>query len=110
LNVEDAVNDAVEDAVKDASHGVKRFPVPATFLAVAAATVFLIIFFGAWAVSADVEEQDRNLSFGFANRGVSTDAGALNSAQSSPAPGETGEGSTGDTWWGKAFLTACPLH
>ena len=99
-----------EDAVKDARQGVKRFPIPATFLVVAAATVFLIIFFGAWAVSADVDEQDRKLSFGFANRGANTDASALNTAQKSPAPGEAGGGSTGDTWWGKAFLTACPLH
>ncbi|HJN87800.1 MAG: hypothetical protein QF714_05685 [Dehalococcoidia bacterium] len=99
-----------EDAVKDARQGVKRFPIPATFLVVAAATVFLIIFFGAWAVSADVDEQDRKLSFGFANRGASTDASPLDSAQSSPTPVEAGEDSTGDTWWGKAFLTACPLH
>tara|TARA_Y100000310_G_C20312651_1_gene636945 strand:- start:226 stop:507 length:282 start_codon:yes stop_codon:yes gene_type:complete len=93
--------------MKDVKPGVKRFPVPATFLVVVTATVFLIIFFGAWAVSADVEEQDRKLSFGFANRGADTDSTALNTARNSPTPGE---GSTGDTWWGKAFLTACPLH
>jgi hypothetical protein len=96
--------------VKDATPGIKRFPVPATFLAVVTATVLLIIFFGAWAVSADVEGQDRELSFGFANGGASTDASALSTAQNSPTPGEAGAGSTGDTWWGKAFLTACPLH
>ncbi|MDP6550303.1 MAG: hypothetical protein QF659_09555 [Dehalococcoidia bacterium] len=100
----------MNDAVNDAEHEVKRFPVPATFLVVVAATVFLIIFFGAWAVSAEVKEQDRKLSFGFANRDASTDANTLGAAQSSPTPGEAGGGSTGDTWWGKAFLTACPLH
>ena len=85
-------------------------PVPATFLVVAATTVFLIIFFGAWAVSANVEGHGRELPFGFSNRGAGADAGALNTAQDSATPAESGGGSSGDTWWGKAFLTACPLH
>jgi hypothetical protein len=77
---------------------------------VVVATIALIIFFGAWAVSADVEGHDRELSFSFANRGAGIDASARSTTQNSPAPGEAIEGSTGDTWWGKAFLTACPLH
>jgi hypothetical protein len=96
--------------VNDAEHEVKCFSVPATFLVVVAATVFLIIFFGAWAVSADVEEHDRKLAFGFANRGASADASTLNDAPNGPASGKAGEDTAGDTWWGKAFLTACPLH
>ena len=41
----------------------KRMPVPVTFLAVLAVVLALIIFFGAWAVSADVSNQ-RTLAFG----------------------------------------------
>ncbi len=94
----------------DERHGLKRIPVPATFLVVVAATVFLIIFFGAWAVSADGQGPDRGLSFGFSNRGAGAGAGALNTAQNSATPAESGGGRSGDPWWGKAFLTACPLH
>lgn len=70
----------------------------------------LIIFFGAWAVSADVGNQ-RTLAFGIpgttatlSGSTVTADSGALQADQIG------GPDNAGDTWWGNAFLSACPLH
>ena len=73
------------------------------FLVVVTAVIFLIIFFGAWAVSADGSERDRSLSFGFG--GVTTpSAEALNSSDA------RGTEDDSDSWWEGAFLKACPFH
>lgn len=92
-----------------------------------AVSVLLIIFFGAWAVSASGDAGVQSLLSG-ATAGFSGDA--LTAASSSaadanagtgagPAAGDTaprlasaatGDRAAADTWWGKAFLTACPLH
>ena len=89
-------------------------PAPFVFLVVAGATVALIIFFGAWAVSANAE--GRELTFGLPSTTLedsdtaSTEGGEQGRAAFGVAPiGETPEGSA-DTWWGKGFLKACPLH
>ena len=92
----------------------RRLPFPITFLVVVLATIFLIIFFGAWAVSADAGDRGNALTYGFANSGTSVDGRALDSSQltgsTASVQGElAGEGS-GNSWWGKAFLKACPLH
>ena len=92
----------------------RRFPIPLTFFLVVAATIFLIIFFGAWAVSADSREGGRALTFGFASGGGSPNVTALSSSQAgdrgAPGLGEsTGEAAV-DSWWGSAFLKACPFH
>ena len=85
----------------------KRLPVPITFLVVVAATIFLIIFFGAWAASADTGDRDAGaLTFGFASNDPSLDPTALNS---SVVDGDEGDADNGD-WWKTAFLKACPLH
>ena len=86
-----------------------------------AVSVLLIIFFGAWAVSAsgDAGVSVSSLLSG-ATAGFSGDALTAASASASDA-GDTaprlastsaasGERAAADTWWGKAFLTACPLH
>tara|TARA_B100000315_G_scaffold223741_1_gene228770 strand:- start:561 stop:845 length:285 start_codon:yes stop_codon:yes gene_type:complete len=91
----------------------RRIPIPVSFIVVVAATIFLIIFLGAWAVSADMGDENRSLSFGFASSGASQDAGVADPSQ--PAgdgtPGQEEIGSSSeDKWWGKAFLTACPFH
>ena len=92
----------------------RRLPVPVTFLVVVSATIFLIIFFGAWTASADTGDQDRTLSFGFANSGTSLDATTLNSSESAISGAEGaedgGEGDADLSLWKKAFLKACPLH
>ena len=83
---------------------------PATFLVVLLLTVMLTIFFGAWAAKVDSQAQDR--SFSFAIGASAPDAGA-----DTVAPSEDGSldaaaavESTEESWWGSAFLTACPLH
>ena len=73
-----------------------------TFFVVVASVIFLIIFFGAWAVSADASEGGRSFSFGFVS-GNTTSATAPNSADGDHTNAE-------DSWWGGAFLKACPFH
>ena len=80
----------------------RRLPIPMTFIVVVASVIFMIIFFGAWAVSADASEGGRSLSFGFVS-GNTTSATALNSADGD-------HGNPEDSWWGGAFLKACPFH
>ena len=87
--------------------------IPLTFVIVVVASVLLTVFFGAWAVSADVEGRDKNFAFGVA-------IGGSNLAGDQPDPSsETSEQSVGsgeneespaDKWWGKAVLRACPFH
>jgi hypothetical protein len=84
-----------------------------TFSVVVAATVFLIIFFGAWAVSADAGGPSRKLSFGIAGANPGLAANTAGTYQeNAPARFGEDESSTGENsgWWGKAFLKACPLH
>jgi len=74
------------------------------------AVLALIIFFGAWAVSADTGT--RTLAFGLPGT-----TPTLNG--NDPQDQDTGpfqvtrlgdQGTASDTWWGGAFLRACPLH
>ena len=88
--------------------------IPVTFLAVLIITVLLTIFFGAWAVSTDVNPQVGGLSFAVA--GSDPDNGGSNveppSEAGVSASSDEGSGSTADTWWGNALrrMKACPLH
>ena len=81
------------------------------FIAVLAVVLALIIFFGAWAVSADVGNQ-RTLAFGLPGTSPTISGGNLQQENSGPYAvarlGSTGENR--ETWWGQAFLRACPLH
>ncbi len=70
----------------------------------------VIIFFGAWAASADVGNQ-RKLAFGIP--GTTANLSGTKTAVDSSAnlvDAIGGHDPTADTWWGKAFLSACPLH
>ena len=87
----------------------RRLPIPITFFVVVSAVIFLIIFFGAWAVAADAGDRGRALSFGFVSGATATNATVINSSQASL--GESGPGdNASDSWWGSAFLKACPFH
>ena len=90
-------------------------PAPFVFMAVIVVTVALIIFFGAWDVASDAE--GRELTFGFSGStledsdAADSEGGGQGQAAFGVAPiGETSEGGASDTWWGKGFLKACPLH
>ena len=85
-----------------------------------AASVLLIIFFGAWAVSASDGGGAADLLSG-ATAGFTGSVAAGNphadtyaNADTAPrlATARNGDGSGGpsETWWGKALLGACPLH
>lgn len=96
------------------------------------AAVLLIIFFGAWAVSdgsraADAETLLSGATAGFSGATLATplpqspssypadgDADATIAPRLATTPdGSVADGSAAnpaDTWWGKAFLAACPLH
>ena len=84
-------------------------------------SVLLIIFFGAWAVSASSEAGVSSLvtsaTTGFSGNlaspsiqsaaGVGTpDGDHVARLATDPSGGATAS----DTWWGKALLGACPLH
>ena len=84
------------------------------------ATIMLLIFFGAWAVSAssdaDVAGVLSGATAGFAG-GMSTQP--MSTAATTPGTAydnvprlaSAADGSApADTWWGKALLGACPLH
>ena len=75
--------------------------VPWTFVVVLVIAICLTIFFGAWAVSADLEGQYTGLVSSKAEQG------ALAGATSPLDPLAT-EGDEG--WMAKGFLFACPFH
>ncbi len=87
--------------------------VPATFLAVLVVMVLLTIFFGAWAISTDLDARDGSLPFGVVG-------GAPGFGVTSPKPSSGADKaipteqvvdvSKSDSWWGKVVLKACPLH
>ena len=93
-------------------------PAPFVFVAVIVVTVALIIFFGAWAVASDAE--GRVLTFGLTgstlenSETASTEGGSPSTSSGQAAFGVAPIGETesvaSDTWWGKGFLKACPLH
>ncbi len=85
-------------------------PVPLSFVLVMAGTVALLIFFGAWAVSADADSRERGLSFAIA--GTGSGSGILNpETVQGEEVGQPGDiGGYADAWWGKALIRACPLH
>ena len=92
----------------------RRSPIPLTFFVVVAATIFLIVFFGAWAVSADASDREKTLSFGFVGGSGVLDSNAPSSSQlndlEAPSLEEGNIDDAGDSWWGSAFLKACPFH
>ena len=86
---------------------------PAIFIIVVSGVVFLMIFFGAWAISVDAADQGRELTFG----AVASGAALQLSSDDYPQPGKAGGlaavepgDSKADTWWGDALLLACPFH
>ena len=82
---------------------VRRLPVPAVLIVVVSAVIFLFIFFGAWAVSADASSTGRGFSLGYGAIGTTS---ASNSAQT--LNGDRTDAS--DSWWGNGLLKACPFH
>jgi len=90
---------------------MKAIPLPVSFILVLCLTIALMIFFGAWAVSADVGERDRVFAFA-----VPGGTAALTSNANATGPlGENsaiegGRTAASETWWGNGLLRACPLH
>lgn len=91
---------------------MRRMPVPALAMLVSAGTIALLIFFGAWAVSADV--QDRDFSFGYPVTGTGPPPAKISDNSLAANQGgstlQTAEPTFADTWWGKGLIKACPLH
>lgn len=81
-----------------------------------AASILLIIFFGAWAVSASDDGGVAGLLSG-ATAGFTGSIAAGNpnpdadtDTNTAPRLATARDGRPADTWWGKALLGACPLH
>ena len=90
---------------------MKAVPLPISFLLVLAMTIALMIFFGAWAVSADVTERDRVFAFAVPGGASSLIADADSTGQLALGNSRTIEGNhAAGTWWGNGLLRACPLH
>ena len=92
---------------------MKSLPLPVSFLVVLAVTIALVIFFGAWAVSADVDERDRVFAFAVPGGAANFPEIASDTTRvlGRTEPGLPTEGqSYSDTWWGSSLLKACPLH
>ena len=81
-----------------------------------AASVLLIIFFGAWAVSASdnggVEGLLSGATAGFTGSVAAGNPNANTDPDTAPrlATARDANGGPAATWWGKALLGACPLH
>lgn len=88
-------------------------------------TVLLIIFFGAWAVSAngtgDLSDVLSSAAVGFSGQPLAdsqqpgqpgtTAYAAVSGNDNVPRlASNSAAGNAPDTWWGKALLGACPLH
>ena len=89
---------------------MKKLPLPVSFILVLCMTIALMIFFGAWAVSADVTERDRVFAFavpGGASTLTANPTGPLALGETNP---DGGGNTAADTWWGSGLLRACPLH
>ncbi len=81
--------------------------------------LLLIIFFGAWAVSASGDADLGGLLSGAASgfsggvspQSVASETGAVGAeGDTVPRLASASSGSAAETWWGKALLGACPLH
>ena len=76
-------------------------------------TLMLIIFLGAWAVSAagdaDLSSLADTATAGFT--GIPYQPGSVPGAvDSDSVPRLASANPVSETWWGKSFLVACPLH
>ena len=92
---------------------VRRNVAILTSLGAMVVTVMLIIFFGAWAVAAS---GDAGVS-SFASTATAGFSGAPYQPESVPGavdsdsvPRLASADPVSETWWGKTFLVACPLH
>ena len=77
------------------------------------ATILLIIFLGAWAISAagdaDLSSLANTATAGFA--GTTYEPGSVPAASDTDSvPRLASATPVSETWWGKSFLVACPLH
>ena len=78
-------------------------------------TVALLIFFGAWAVSSSEAGAGNALTSALTGANASPNAAAESGASDAnpfqiASLDETGETAAEESWWGQAFLKACPLH
>ena len=97
-----------------------------TTIGAMAAGLLLLIFFGAWAVSAGSADNAAGLLSG-ATAGFTGDAllpasgagaggggidggGGVDGDMAPRLATTPGGGRPADTWWGQALLAACPLH
>ena len=84
-----------------------------TSVAAMVVTILLIIFFGAWAVAesseAGIPSLAASAAAGFS--GTTYQPGsAPSAADADTAPRLASATPASETWWGKSFLVACPLH
>ena len=90
---------------------LRKSPIPISFAIVVSVVIALFVFFGAWAVSVDAADHDRELSFAIGNTTPTFGAGSLTQNIDRAGTSATADGgSSADTWWGRSLLAVCPLH
>ena len=75
---------------------------PWTFVVVVAMSIALTIFFGAWAVSADIEGRYDEL--------LPPQAQGTGPLPGAASPLDAGQEKGGGEWWESGLLFACPFH
>lgn len=93
-----------------------RVPAPVSFILVTATIVALVVFFGAWVVSADSKDISRTLSIGLsanpdqvAGFGNTPSDGVVATSENDPfrqAWDGAGGGAENQAWWEKSLLNA----
>ena len=95
-----------------------RVPAPVSFILVIATILALLIFFGAWVVSADSKDLGRTLSIGlsaspdhvggFGNKPTGESVATAENDPFRQAWGSTGggQGTENQAWWEKSLLNA----
>ena len=91
----------------------KRNVAMVTSIGAMAVAIMLIIFFGAWAVAESSDGGFDNFAASATSGFVGTQyqaGSAPSAADTDTAPRLASANPASETWWGKSFLFACPLH
>ena len=84
---------------------------PISFLVVLSVTIVLTIFFGAWAVSADLEGQGLPALARTLNAADISEGGSLEVRNpAAVGPGSISVEATDSAWWQNTLLNLCPIH
>ena len=91
----------------------KRIKIPLLFTTILAVVAMVVIFFGAWAVSADTGNSKMYVAVVRGEASILFDDFAYiepELIETLPENNLARNNARGDTWWGEFLILACPLH